>query len=290
MTKSVFVTGASSGIGYALCESFLKRGFKVFGCCPEWELQQMNPLVEKGVTALSCDITNTQDILRVKKIILEETNGRLDYLYNNAGIAAGGPACESTDAVIERIFRVNVFGHIAMTREFIDAIKLTKGTVVFTASVAGRAPLPFISLYCATKAAIDQYAHVLSMEMKPFGVHVVSVITGGVNTAVGDKGADSVPQALAYNVPGIKECGDEVAFMARRCPIPVQPHEYAENVVSYLEKGNPALNIYQGGMAWVLNYLGRYTPVWLHEYFLAKHFKFDVVARNIRKREAEKSK
>lgn len=292
MTKYALISGASSGIGYALCEAFSKKGYKVYGCTRAQEVPLMKPLTEKfGVTAFACDITNTAEILKMKEAILEETGGRLDVLYNNAGIAAGGPACESSDAKVENIFRVNVFGHIAMTREFIDAIIATQGTIVFTSSVAGRVPMPMISLYCATKAAIDHYAHTLNLEMKPYDVKVVSVITGGVNTAVGDKGRDdfSDDMPLLFNVPGIFECAEEVALMARKCPIPVQPHEYANSVVNYLTSHkNPSLNIYYGGLAWVLNYLGRYTPVWVQQFFIGKHFKFDIVAASIRKKRAGK--
>ncbi|CAH2350123.1 NADPH-dependent 1-acyldihydroxyacetone phosphate reductase [[Candida] railenensis] len=292
MTKYALISGASSGIGYALCEQFSKKGYKVYGCTRGAEVHLMKPLTEKyGVTAFSCDITNTKEILKMKEAILEETGGRLDILYNNAGIAAGGPACESEDQKVEKIFRVNVFGHIAMTREFTEAIVATKGTIIFTSSVAGRVPMPMVSLYCATKAAIDQYAHVLCMEMKPYDVKVVSVITGGVNTAVGDNGRDDFDENAPslFNVPGIQECAEEVALMARKCPIPVQPHEYATSVVNYLTgHKNPSLNIYYGGMSWILNYLGRYTPVWVQQFFIGKHFKFDKVAANIRKKRAQR--
>lgn len=286
MTKYAFITGASSGIGYALSKSFAQRGYKVFACSPEWELHLMDPLKGLGVTPLACDITNTEDILRVKEIIRKETGGRLDVLYNNAGIAIGGPACECKDKDVEKIFRVNVFGHIAVTREFTDFVVATKGTIVFTLSVAGRIAFPFVALYCSTKAAIDHYAHVLNLELKPFGVSVVSVITGGVNTAVGDKSKDLSEDefGLKYNVPGAPECALEVALMARKCPIPVQPDEYAEAVVKKLVRGNPSLNLFQGGMSWILNFLGRRTPIWFQQWAISRHFKFNTVARNIRKR------
>lgn len=286
MTRYAFITGASSGIGYALCKAFAKRGIVVFGCSPQREVALMDPLKEFGIIPLACDITNTEDIRRVKEIIRKETGGRLDYLYNNAGIAIGGPACESLDEDVLKIFQVNVFGHIAVTREFTDFVVATKGTIMYTALVAGRVAFPFTSLYCATKAAIDQFAHVLSMEMKPLGVKVVSVITGGVNTAIADRSADKFDPTvkLYFNVPSVAACITEVSMMARKCVIPVQPDEYAERVVGYVERGNPALNIYKGGLATILNYLGRYNPIWVQEAFLGRYFKFNAVAAEMRKR------
>lgn len=288
--KSVFVTGALSGIGYQLCKSFAKRGFKVYGCAPERFVSQMDPLKELGVTTLACDITNTDDIKRCKDIILKETGGKLDILYNNAGIALGGPATELADEDIQKIFKVNVFGHIAATREFANAIIKAKGTIVFTSSVAGRAPLPMISLYCSTKAAIDQYAHVLGMELEPFGVKVVSVITGGVNTAIGDNGMNDLHRFRGgnYDFPETQICAEEVALMARKCPIKVQPEQYAERVVNKITGWWVPLNIYEGGMSWMVNFLGRFSPVWVQRLFLNDFFKFNLVAAAIRRKLKEK--
>ena len=182
--KYAVITGASSGIGYALATVFSKRGYKVIGASPQSVLHLQDPLVkEYGVISVPCDITNLDDLKRLKDIVLKETGGYVDILYNNAGIAIGGPAAEMDEAKVNKIFQINVIGHINVTKQLAPFVINAKGSIIFTSSVAARVPLAWISIYSATKAAIDAYAQTLHGEMAPFGVKVHSVITGGVKSA-----------------------------------------------------------------------------------------------------------
>merc|ERR1712080_398762 len=208
--KYAVITGASSGIGYALATVFSKRGYKVIGASPQSVLHLQDPLVkEYGVISVPCDITNLDDLKRLKDIVLKETGGYVDILYNNAGIAIGGPAAEMDEAKVNKIFQVNVIGHINVTKQLAPFVINAKGSIIFTSSVAARVPLAWTSIYSATKAAIDAYAQTLHGEMAPFGVKVHSVITGGVNTQIGalEPLAETEKrfQHSLYNVDGILE-------------------------------------------------------------------------------------
>lgn len=129
--KYALITGASSGIGYQLAIAFSKKGYKVFGCAPESVLFEMKPLTEEyGVVAFGCDITNIDDVKKAAKLVGEQTGGRLDILYNNAGISFGGPAVEMPDDELVKIFNVNTIGHITMTKYMVDYVIAAKGTIV----------------------------------------------------------------------------------------------------------------------------------------------------------------
>ena len=104
---------------------------------------------------------------------MKETGGYLDVLYNNAGIAIGQPAIEIPEDKLNWIFQVNVIGHINMTKHFAPLVIKSKGSIIFTSSVAARVPLSWISAYSATKAAIDAYAKTLHGEMEPFGLKFI---------------------------------------------------------------------------------------------------------------------
>lgn len=186
MTKYALITGASSGIGYQMAIALHKRGYSIIGVSPQRDLWGMKPLEKEiGLVPLALDITKPKDVEAAAEKVRQITGGRLDILYNNAGISnLGGPAIEYDDDKLRLLFDVNVLGHMFMTKYFSDMVIEAKGTIVFTSSVAARVPLSWVSAYCATKAAIDQYALGLRAEMKPFGVKVHSVITGGVNTAI----------------------------------------------------------------------------------------------------------
>ncbi|CUM65232.1 uncharacterized protein PRCAT00002863001 [Priceomyces carsonii] len=283
--KYALVTGSSSGIGYNVCIALSKRGYKVFGASLEHTLPLMDPLQKEwGVVPVACDITNNEDIRKTVEYIKKETNGKLHLLYNNAGIAVGAPAIEQPADDLEKVFRVNVFGHMYMTQYMSDLVIAAKGTIVFTSSIAARVPLPWISAYCSTKAAIDQYALVLHGEMEPFGVRVHSVITGGVNTAIGDNSCNIDIGPSRYNVDGIIESTKASSGMTRDPRTHVSPESYAENVVRCItRKRDPGFNIYQGGFSYIMHFVGRWFPLFLTEWILQFQFKQLKVWRNIRK-------
>lgn len=283
--KYALITGASSGIGYALAAEFSRRGYKVIGASPKAVLHLQDPLVaEYGVISVPCDITNLDDLKRLKDAVFEITGGYLDILYNNAGIATGGPAISADEAKVEKIFQVNVTGHINATKQLAPYVINAKGTILFTSSVAARVPLAWTSLYCATKAAIDAYALSLHGEMAPFGVKVHSVITGGVNTAIGDgedvQEAEKPFRSSVYNVDGGIESGLEAKDMARKG---VSPAAYAKDLVPKVLKKLTRFNLYAGKAAYILHIMGRYYPLWLVEWLMQLIFKQRRVFNNIRK-------
>lgn len=283
--KYALVTGASLGIGYEVCLALSKRGYKVLGCAPklvEWALDNLTK--DHGIYTFTCDITNKEDLERAAKIVQEQTGGRLDVLYNNAGISYGGMAIEMKDEEIDRLFQVNVTGHMKMTKAMCDYVIAAKGCIVFTASVAGRVPLPFVSIYCATKAAIDHYAMCLHSEMEPFGVRVHSVITGGVNTAICDSNRQSSYAKLRYNVDGVYESDDASTNMSRNPRTSIPPSKYADEVVRKITgRRDPGLNLYHGYFAYILHCVGRYMPLWITEFLMQLHFKQLKMYRNLRR-------
>ncbi|GEQ70615.1 hypothetical protein JCM33374_g4293 [Metschnikowia sp. JCM 33374] len=162
-------------------------------------------------------------------------------------------------------FEVNVFAPVRLTREFAALLIKARGTVGFTGSVSGVVPFPFSSIYGATKAAIHQYAAMLRLEMKPFGVTVLNVITGGVHTNIADK--RDLPSNSWFRVPGIEEAFLERREMAKRNnPMPVE--QYARKVVDDFENQTLGgrLNVYRGKMASFLGHLMVWCPRFVVEW------------------------
>lgn len=289
--KYALITGASSGIGYAMSAALSKRGYQVFGCAPAFAMKGMEPLAkEYGVIGFPCDISNVEDIKKAVKLVGDKTGGRLDILYNNAGIAIGGPCFEYDEQELDKIFQINVIGHINMTKHFADMVIAAQGTIVFTSSIAGFMPLSWTGAYSATKAAINAYAKTLHMEMAPFGVKVYSVITGGVNTNIGDSSGD-VDEILAqkqiegshFDVDGIIPSVKHAQTMTKR--FSEDPAVYAEGIANKItKKKNYGFNLYKGKRAVFSYFLHLLVPLWLLQRCVAFEFKQLVVFRNIRKR------
>lgn len=292
--KWALITGAASGIGYQMSLALHKRGYRVIGVSTASDAWGMNSLAKEiNLVPLVCDITDTQQIEATVAKVTELTGGKLDILYNNAGISnLGGPAIEYDDAKLRLLFDVNVLGHMYMTKYFSPLVIKAKGTIVFTSSVAARVPLLWVSAYCATKAAIDQYAFVLRGEMKPFGVKVHSVITGGVNTAICDPLLTPTLLSDYYDVEGVYTSIHALADMSRNPRTSISAEKYANQVANKItQKSDCGFNIYKGFGAYRLHLLRWYFPVWFCEFCIQWHFKQLGVLRKIailvRKRKVE---
>ncbi|KAF3989092.1 hypothetical protein FT663_03763 [Candidozyma haemuli var. vulneris] len=293
MTKYALITGASSGIGYQMALALHKRGYSIIGVSPERDLWGMKPLQKEiGLVPLALDITKPKDVEAAAEKVREITGGRLDILYNNAGISnLGGPAIEYDDDKLRLLFDVNVLGHMYVTKYFSDMVINAKGTIVFTSSVAARVPLSWVSAYCATKSAIDQYALGLRAELKPFGVKVHSVITGGVNTAICDPLSTPTLFSPKYDVPGIYESIMASADMSRNPKTSISAEKYANQVAGQItKKRDVGFNIYRGYRAYFLHFLRFWCPLWLCEIGIQRHFKQYAVLRAIAKVVKKRSK
>ncbi|KAI5953242.1 AYR1 [Candida jiufengensis] len=281
--KVALVTGASSGIGFATAIEFSKRGYMVFAGARR--LESMQALKDDyGVKIFKLDVSDLQSVKDAKEYLISETgNEYLDILYNNAGQSCTFPATDVTDEQIKQCFEVNVFGPMRMVREFVPLLIKAKGVIGFTGSVSGIVPFPFSCTYSATKAAIHQYAAVLRVEMRPFDVKVINIITGGVKTDIEDK--RSLPETSIYNSPGIQTSFDERRQMAAKNN-PMDANVYAKLVASDFENATlgGSLNYYRGKMALFLSFVLTFIPRRIVEFALIRKFKLDTVFDYLRKK------
>ncbi|KAI5961078.1 hypothetical protein CANMA_003852 [Candida margitis] len=279
--KYALITGASSGIGYNLAIELSKRGYQVIGCSPPQVIFGQKSLEQEyGVISIPLDITDINNIKSVHEKVKQLTNNQLSILYNNAGISIAGPAIEIDEDRLDKIFQVNVIGHINMTKWFAPMVINTRGTIVFTSSVAARVPLSWVSAYNSTKAAIDAYALTLHGEMAPFGVRVHSVITGGVDTAICDANVCSALGDSYYDVPGVYDSINASAMMSR--DLNISPQKYAKQVVKDLVRWrDPGFNLFHGARSYFLHWVSRFLPLWLVEFGVQWHFKQVRVLRTV---------
>ena len=284
MTRYALISGGTGGIGIQLCTVFAEQGFKVICMAPESTLWEANDLKEKyGVITYALDITDPAQCQKAAEFVKQHTEGgNLDVLYNNAGISIAGPATEFDNNALIKLFLVNVFGHMYMTKYMAEYVINRQGLIVFTSSVAARVPLSWVSLYNATKAAIDAYAGTLHTEMKPFGVRVHSVITGGVDTAICDANTVLSMAGSRYDVPGMIASMRSSAMMSRRDNI--SPRSYADAVVSDVLSRRDRFNLYHGCKAYFLHWVSRFIPYFLVEWGVLRHFQALAVYRALRER------
>src|SRR3954471_14487626 len=165
------VTGASSGIGRAAAAAFVVAGFEVVGTSRN--TSGVAPL--DGVTFLDLDITSDESVRAVVGHAIERF-GRIDVLVNNAGTGAAGAAEESSVAQDQRVFDINFFGLIRMTKSVLPHMRAHgSGRIINISSVLGLVPAPYMASYAATKHAIEGYSESVDHEVREHGVRVLLI-------------------------------------------------------------------------------------------------------------------
>lgn len=190
--KTIFITGASSGIGKATAEEFVHqaRGGPIRLVLAARRLETLNTikadLESKGATvhAVKLDVSNLSEIQSTMANLPQEFK-KVDVLLNNAGFVLGNDKVgEIEPSEVAAMMQVNVLGLIHMTQEVIKIFKANggKGDIVNIGSIAGRDPYPGGSIYCATKAAVAAFTSSLRKELIATPIRVLQVDPGQVET------------------------------------------------------------------------------------------------------------
>ena len=171
MTRTVLITGASSGIGRATAELMARRGWQVAATARDpAALAGLAP--EPNLATFPLDVTDNAGIRTAVAAVVERFGG-IDVLVNNAGFGAFGPLEGATAAQVELLFRTNLFGGISLIQEVMPIMRGRRGgTIINVSSIAGRTAAPFASLYHASKFAIEGLSESLRYEASLHGIRV----------------------------------------------------------------------------------------------------------------------
>jgi NAD(P)-dependent dehydrogenase (short-subunit alcohol dehydrogenase family) len=197
MQEVAFITGCSTGIGQELALQFIQKGWRVVATARRPET--LEKLGKAGCLVFPLDVTDPEQIKdAVDKAI--QACGRIDLLINNAGYGLISPTMDISEEVLLHQFQTNVAGAIHLIQKVAPHMKSRGGgTIVNIGSVSGIAPTPFSGAYCATKAAIHAWSDVLRMELKPFGIKVITVQPGGIVTDFGKNCEKTVRATVKAN-------------------------------------------------------------------------------------------
>lgn len=188
--KTALVTGASSGMGKEIAKRLLKDGFRVYVAARH--VEKMADLATLGARTLRLDISKEEQIKAAVDTILAEAGG-VDVLVNNAGFGLYGPIEDIGIDEARYQFDVNVFGPARLTQLLLPAMrKKGAGTIVNITSMGGKIYTLLGGWYHATKHALEGWSDCLRLELAPFGIRVVVVEPGLIETAFGDVAADGL--------------------------------------------------------------------------------------------------
>lgn len=178
--KTIFITGASSGLGKASAQLFAARGWNVIATMRSPE--QQNGLEQiPNIRSMALDVTDSEQVSQVVQEVTSQY--QIDVVFNNAGYGLIGPLETVTDEQLTRQFETNVLGVIRIARAFIPHFRKRRGGLfITTTSIAGLIGLPLTSVYCATKWALEGWTEGLAFELNELGIGIKTVAPGGIKT------------------------------------------------------------------------------------------------------------
>ncbi|MET4069294.1 NAD(P)-dependent dehydrogenase (short-subunit alcohol dehydrogenase family) [Bradyrhizobium sp. S3.2.6] len=244
--RSVVVTGASTGIGWAIAQYMIARGYRVFGSVrKQADADRLTGEFGQNFTPLLFDVTDEAAVLAAARQVREVLGGEtLAGLVNNAGVAVAGPVLELSADDFRRQMDVNVIGPVIATQAFgpllgaDPSLNGPKGRIVMISSVAGKNGNPLSAPYCTSKHAIEGLSESLRRELMLFGIDVIIVAPGAVKTPIWSK-AEQFDMSVYQNSPYLPALNKVMAFMMKLGETGLPAERIAEVVFEALTAARP---------------------------------------------------
>ena len=235
----VLVTGASEGIGASCAHALRRRGARV--ALVARSEARLRAVAHADDLVIPADLTRDDDRQRTVSTAVSHF-GRIDALINNAGVGLYVPAHQADDQALRNMFELNLFAPLRLTQLALRAMQ-RGSTVVNISSIAGLVPLPWLTLYSASKAALASLTHAMRSELRRAGIHCMAVFPGYVRTQFQNNIiAGEIPPALG----GLKQRWS------------ITPEQCAEAVVRGMEQNKSRVVTPRSG--WLLVALHAIAP------------------------------
>jgi NAD(P)-dependent dehydrogenase (short-subunit alcohol dehydrogenase family) len=271
---TILITGATSGIGRFTALRLAREGHRVFAtgrrasALESLKAEAANSRLE----TLELDVTCAESIRAACAEIDRRTDGYgIDALINSAGYGTVGPVEEMTPDDLRAQFETNVFGLIAVTQAFLPKMRARgAGRIVNVSSIGGRMTFPLFGAYNATKHAIESMSDALRIELAPFGVKVVLVEPGAIDTGFADR---SVHEATKYRRKGspyafVLDRVDELRALSDRSA--VGPDSVAKAIAKAISRKRPRARYVAPFRYWIFLKVVRILPTALVDWALGR--------------------
>ncbi|PFH62271.1 hypothetical protein XA68_14402 [Ophiocordyceps unilateralis] len=283
LKRTILITGCSDGsLGCALALAFHRANWRVLASGRN--LSKLKQVESAGMETVQLDTTSDESIVNAVSRVRDLTGGSLDVLLNNAGAGYSMPLMDLEIARARQLFDLNVFSIIAVTRAFFPLLTQSApgGIVVNNTACSSvtTGALPFAGAYNASKAAAASLTEVLRLELAPFGIKVINLMTGSVRSTFHDNAPQAtLPPTSLYNVA--KETVERAMSGQEAAATGADPAKWADQVVSDLGKSNPPHWLWRGKYSTLVR-LASFLPVGFLDGSIKSKVGLDVVERKIR--------
>ena len=245
----IVITGVSSGIGYGAAKEFASHGYHVFGSTRQMQdAARIKAEIGTNFTPLLFDITDGEAVKEAARQV-EVITGKegITGLINNAGIATCGPIMHQPLDEIRSQFEVNVIGQISVIQAFLPLLGARKsmrnkpGRILNISSVGGKLAAPFLGAYAGSKHAMEGISQSLRRELQLYGIDVIVIGPGAVNTSIWDK--ETVQDLSKYSQTDYAESLEafQKYAIAKRCRLAAdrtwRARLFSRNVGKISQKG-----------------------------------------------------
>ncbi|HEV3256050.1 MAG TPA: SDR family NAD(P)-dependent oxidoreductase [Gemmataceae bacterium] len=243
MAKTIIITGCSTGLGFAAARAFAERGYRVIATVRSpADAGRVEAEGKGGIHSVLCDVTVKEQVAELPGVVRRITgDGVLDGLINNAGVLHAPCPVEFMKLEdIRAVFDVNVFGMMAVTIALLpllgtNPVRRQPGRIINISSIEGKVASPFIAAYPATKHAIEGFSSALRRELRLFGIKVIIVAPGGIQSEMFRK--HQVPTLVGTAYEGtFRKLRDLVKQMEKES---ATPEEVARFLVRVFETRRP---------------------------------------------------
>ncbi|CRG89434.1 hypothetical protein PISL3812_06470 [Talaromyces islandicus] len=273
-TSFALITGCSSGIGKELAIAFAAKGVTVLATARRTESLKELTSQHHNIEAFALDLDDLTTIDSLKEAVEKRTDGRLDYLVNNAGTHYAATCMDLEISEVSKLFQVNVFAVMRLCQIFVPLLRRSpRARIVQIGSVTRAVPVVWQGVYNASKAALSQFSKTMRLELEPFGIEVVEVVAGFVRSNLLHHGLVAPSESLYLP---IKSTVEDAKLKGNENGMPAE--EFAKSVVDQVTRRRTSMEIWQGKLAWPLRILTSYFPLWIvPTVFTMNPYKFGAV-------------
>ena len=270
----VIITGASSGIGKAVAEFLMEKGYKVYGTSRK---QYADDIVAKAaagdsfIKMLQLDVCSEESVRdAVNRVLAAE--GRIDVVINNAGMGIAGSIEDTSPEEAFKQFDTNFFGMHRMIRQVLPAMrKQGSGLIVNISSVAAVFPIPYQAMYVACKAAVEGMSGCLRNEVRSFGIKVALVEPGDTKTGFTDSRVISTASDENSAYAGFFR--KSLNVMIRDEKNGPDPVVVAREVCRVIKRRNPPVRVVVGLKYKIFVFIVRVIPAIFKSFVISKMYE-----------------
>jgi short-subunit dehydrogenase len=266
-SKTIFITGCSTGIGYTTAIELKKRDYRVI--CSARKQADVQRLQEHGFEALQLDLAESVSIHQAVKQLIKLTDGKIDGLFNNGAFGQPGAVEDLTRDVLRSQFETNFFGTHELTNLIIPLMrKQGHGRILYNSSVLGFVAMKYRGAYNASKFALEGLVDTLRLELQGTNIQL-SLIEPGPITSEFRKNAfalykKNIKPESSFHQQAYQAMEERLQKEGPAVPFTLPAEAVAEKVIHALESENPKIRYYVTFPTYLFGYLKRILPTaWL---------------------------